>query len=457
LKRKELKPVEQNIPIPPATPSRRSLSLAILAVGLTGGFHAPATTAAETLPNPPESTPNPGIFLALDPAQFRHYVDSFNREIPGRTAHFIPDTSSWEWIKDNIPFLEVPDKDLERTYYYRWWSFRKHIKQTPQGFVITEFIRNVSHSARYNAISCATGHHIDEGRWLQTQDYLDDYIRFWLQGGRHGGLLDGFHQYSGWMADSVYRRCLVTGQRQFAVELLEPLITDYQTWVKQRQLPNGLFWQFDVRDGMEESVSGSRHAKNARPTINSYMYGNAKAIAQIAQWAGNPKVAGEYRARADRLKRLVQTQLWDRKDQFFKPLLEETGRLAGVRELIGLTPWYFNLPDEEEGYEIAWKQLMDPQGFYAPYGPTTAEQRHPGFRLSYTGDACQWNGPSWPFSTSITLRALANLLNHSDQRVVTRADYFNVLQIYTRSHRRRLPDGSVIPWIDENLHPYTGQ
>ena len=40
----------------------------------------------------------------------------------------------------------------------------------------------------------------------------------------------------------------------------------------------GLFWQHDVRDGMEESISGSRRVRNARPTLNSYMYANAVAI-----------------------------------------------------------------------------------------------------------------------------------------------------------------------------------
>jgi hypothetical protein len=38
-----------------------------------------------------------------------------------------------------------------------------------------------------------------------------------------------------------------------------------------------------------------------------------------------------------------------------------------TREAIGFVPWYFNLPDG--GYEIAWKHLMDPKGFFAPFGP----------------------------------------------------------------------------------------
>jgi hypothetical protein len=130
--------------------------------------------------------------------------------------------------------------------------------------------------------------------------------------------------------------------------------------------------------------------------------------------------------------------------------------LVDVREQHGYTPWYFSLPEQGKGYEVAWKQLMDPKGFYAPYGPTTAERRHPGFRLSYEGHACQWNGPSWPLSTSVTLTAMANVLNNYPQEAVTKADYLDILHIYARSHQFKRPDGSVVPWIDQNLNPLTG-
>jgi len=130
--------------------------------------------------------------------------------------------------------------------------------------------------------------------------------------------------------------------------------------------------------------------------------------------------------------------------------------LVDVRELHGYTPWYFNLPDAGEGCEVAWGQLTDPNGFYAPFGPTTAEQRHPRFAVSYEGHQCQWNGPSWPLSTSVTLAALANVLNNYKQDAITKADYFEMLSIYTKSHSLTREDGRVVPWIDENLNPFTG-
>src|SRR5262249_21138967 len=64
----------------------------------------------------------------------------------------------------------------------------------------------------------------------------------------------------------------------------------------------------------------------------------------------------------------------------------------------------------------------------------------------------------WPFATTVTLKALANALTAEPPRAaLTRADYFNLLGIYSRSQRLKLADGRVVPWIDENLNPFTGE
>jgi len=108
------------------------------------------------------------------------------------------------------------------------------------------------------------------------------------------------------------------------------------------------------------------------------------------------------------------------------------GSLADVREEIGFIPWYFNLPNS--GHERAWRQFVDPQGFKAPMGITTAERRHPDFRSHGVG-TCEWDGAVWPYATSQTLVGLANLLRNYDQDYVTRQDYFDALMTYARSQR----------------------
>ena len=379
----------------------------------------------------------------------------------------IPYRGNADWFLRTIPFFECPDATFQEIYYFRWEVYRKHLRHTPEGYVVTEFLPNVPWAGAYNTISAAACHHLYEGRWLRTRAYLDDYTRFWLRSDKAAP-----RAYSAWIADALYARFLVTGDAALPVSLLDDLVQNYTCWEQERLDPSGLFWQCDDRDGMEYQISGS----GCRPTINSYLYGDAIAIARIAEMAGRNELATIYRAKAARLKALVQECLWDSQAQFFKTLPTEAaleahhrhyadqqmapsydpGKLVDVRELQGYLPWYFLLPDT--GYEEAWLQLCDPQGFAAPYGPSTAERRHSFWwpAPQETQHDCLWRGSSWPFATSQTLTALANVLNTYQQPYVTAHDYFSVLQDYARTHYLRQDDGSVLPWIDESAHPDTG-
>ncbi len=388
----------------------------------------------------------------LNTDRLQGYVETFNRNDHTHFGQAISNEAAADWMAKNVPLFECPDKEIEEIYHFRWWSFRKHIKQTADGFVITEFLPQVSWSGKHNTISCPAGHHFREGRWIRDPRYLNDYAAFWF---RKGG---SPRSYSFWAADSMLQRAITLGNFDQAIDLLPDLVSNYQEWEKARLEADGLFWQIDDRDGMELSIGGRGHrGEGKRPTINSYMFGDASAIAVIAAKAGNLELAKVYEDKAAKLRRLILEKLWDDQAKFFKVLPRAEGsKVVDVRELHGFTPWYFSIPPQGKGYEVAWRQLMDPKGFQAPYGPTTTEQRHPGFAISYQGHECQWNGPSWPFATSIALTAMANVLNESTQKSITQRDYFETLNTYTKSHRLKLEDGSSVPWIDENLNPETG-
>jgi hypothetical protein len=340
-----------------------------------------------------------------------------------------------------------PNQDIEQTYYFRWWTFRKHIKRTPAGTIVTEFLTPVSHAGSYNSISCAAGHHLMEGRWIRDQKILDEYTRFWFRAD-NGSPEPRFHRYSQWLADAMFERYLVTGRIELIMDLFNDLVADYETWEREKLRPDGLFWQHDVWDGMEESISGSRTAKNARPTINSYMFANAQVIMWVAALMGKHELAVRYRDKSVGLRKRVQEVLWDQDDRFFKAQTNENG-LCDAREAIGFIPWCFNLPDP--GREDAFKQLIDPEGFAAPFGFTTAERRHRLFRSHGSGN-CEWDGAVWPFATSQILVALANVLRHYDQSSVNSGHFFDAMQVYARSHQM---NGK--PYIGEYLDETTGQ
>ncbi len=378
----------------------------------------------------------------------RQQVQFFNTMEEEAVVNYVSNEEAAQWLSQQVPLFECPDSIIEQTYYFRWWTFRKHLKETPEGFVFTEFITPVKHAGTHNTISCALGHHIYEGRWLHDARFIDEYIRFWYLKDRYAPE-SFYYKYSSWAADALYHRFLVNQDTAFVLSLLDELDQEYLEWAAEKQLDNGLYWQYDVRDGMEESISGSRHEKNARPTISSYMYGNAQAIAKIAAIAGRDSLGQVYEQRAGELKSLVQDSLWDAEAQFFKVRFEN-GTLSDAREAIGYIPWYFNLPDDQSTYAQAWQQIKDTAGFCAPWGLTTAERRHPEFRTHGTG-GCEWDGAVWPFATTQTLKGLAHLLNNYRQHPMTKKDYFDTFSAYAMAHQK---NGK--PYIGEYQDDKTG-
>ena len=397
-------------------------------------------------------------------SKLKSYVDSFNKSDNELYKQHIPNNKALEFLSENIPLIDIPNKEIEETYYFRWWTFRKHIKSTEDGFVITEFLPNVSWSKKHNTINCPAGHHIYEGRWLKDSKYISEYIDFWLN--KSG---DGIRQYSFWVADATLAFHNIHRNDSIMSKQLKPLINNYNEWEKIRKEKDKiLFFQYDDRDGMELTASGRKlnngteifGIQSVRPTINSYMYADADAISKISYMNNDIENGKKYERKAKEIKKEVQRALWNKDLNFFTVLpknYNENSEPLDVRELIGYVPWYFNLPDDNPKYATAWEKIIDTSSFLAPIGLTVTEQSDPYFKVSYEGHECQWNGPSWPFATTQTLKALSNFLNnYSHNKTISKGDYYNLLLQYARQHKIENDKGEIINWIDENLNPYNG-
>lgn len=354
-------------------------------------------------------------------------------------------TAFMKWFEDNIPYFDCDDEQLLEIYYFRWLTYRNNIRRIVDGwdgYIISEFLPNVSWAGIYNSISCAAGHHIYEGRWIKDQKYLDSYEDFWFIEGADP------RNYSFSAADAYYARYLVTGDESSAVKHLDDLIANFEAWHGEKNYDPELelFYQIADRDGMEKGIGGDGY----RPTINSYMYGDAMALSKIAALSGDLLLAYDYESYADTIKRNVIENLWDSEAGFFKTV-KTNGYFVDVRELIGYIPWYYNLPDDSAEFSSAFDQLLDPEGFLAPYGPTTAEQRHPDFmKINIT---CCWDGPSWPFATSQTLTAAANLINnYENNSSFGKGDWFDAIKTYAGSQYK-----NGHPWLAEDLDGRTGE
>ncbi len=385
------------------------------------------------------------------------YVDEFNRNDEEFIKNDIDNLHAYEWMKNEIPVFECPDKDIERAYYFRFWTFRKHIKTTKDGVVISEFLPKVLWSGKHNTIVAAAGHHLYEGRWLRNADkYLKSYISFFLSESRIS------HSYSNWLVDGAYRYALISGDMDFGRDFIERLKAYYEKWEQTHSLEDGSFWSVDNNDAMEYSVSGRdkklKMLKGVRPTLNSYMCANAYAISQFARMYGDKDTEKEYLAKYEQLKKLINEKLFQ--DGFFRachykrgedPTLATEKNSTNPRELIGYIPFMFDLVSE--GREACFDLLLSEDGFFSPNGLTTVERSNPYFMYEAKHE-CLWNGYIWPFATSQTLTGLYKTARRTGSAEY-REMFCTLLSQYARMHKRATEAGKTVSWIDEVMDPRT--
>ena len=378
------------------------------------------------------------------------------------------DNRDWDWYAANIPIFESPDSDVDATYYYRWELVTKHLTygSAETGYTFTEFLDRPSWSGAYGSISCPLGHQLYEARWLTDRRYAQDFARYWYEtpGAQP-------RSYSNWYGDAVWALYLVQGDSAFLRRMLPHLRAQVAGWDAEHWDPaHRMYHWAGMHDGMEFNIDSRQTgdlfsgADGYRPTLNSYLYADEKAIARAAALLGDSGAARDYAARAAALKRRVEDELWDPSRTFFlhqfaraerggiraNTRTYQSGPRAGNphgREEIGFVPWQFNLPDS--GYEAAWRFLLDTASFFSPRGPTTAERGDPLFYVS--PQCCWWSGNEWPYATTQTLVALANLLDDYHQSVATKADYFRLFKTYTLDQRWK-----GRPYIAESANPDNG-
>src|SRR5690348_11918616 len=50
------------------------------------------------------------------------------------------------FLRENIPYIDIPDRLIQDVYYYRWSSLQRRLRYTiaGTGYILTEFVRSAS-------------------------------------------------------------------------------------------------------------------------------------------------------------------------------------------------------------------------------------------------------------------------------------------------------------------------
>jgi hypothetical protein len=187
------------------------------------------------------------------------------------------------FLRENIPFIDIPDSNIQDVYYYRWSSLQRHLRYTVPGtgYIITEFMQPVGYAQALNTIDAAAGHHIDEARWLRNQVFDDDYILAYTRGPANS------IQYTHWILDAMFRRSQVNGDIKYTTEQLSDMAKLWRYWDYTYDSEVGLYYYTPNWDAQEFSLPGYVAAPNGgqlqydgpdtyRPNVNAYMVANAR-------------------------------------------------------------------------------------------------------------------------------------------------------------------------------------
>ncbi|KAI0508909.1 Six-hairpin glycosidase-like protein [Xylaria bambusicola] len=365
------------------------------------------------------------------------------------------------FLRDNIPYIDIPDKLIQDVYYYRWTSLQRNLRYVTAGtgYMCTEFVHPVGYAQAFGTIDAAAGHQIDESRWLRNTAYADDYIQLYTR-----GPADPL-QYTQWILDATSRRSMVTGDSEFLSTQLHDMIRVWNLWDRQYDSAVGLYYYEPVWDAQELSLPGyiadpdnlnwdlrKDGPETFRPSHNAYMVANARAIARAANLAKDNDIESEFSKIANELEAAMFEYLWSPEQEFFMDVIRPNNpnltRLTG-REQVGLFPYRFAIGLNERYAQSALNSMFDPKGFLATYGPTTLEIRDPWFMGTKPDSyCCYWNGQSWPYSTSHTLKSLAEIYR-SGVTNATAEQYVQYLQTYARTQQK-----NGRPYVAESHSPF---
>jgi len=389
-----------------------------------------------------------------------------------------------QWYLDNIPFIDVPDKQLQDVYYYRATVIKAHLKWAHEGhgWVETEFIHPVAWASKLQTIPDSAGHHVVEMRWLRDPNYMKNLIEQYTRGGVEK--LSGI-TYTNYMSRAILEHAQVTGDVDFLTSQLEGMIGGmFNLWNSTRNNITGLYHRTPLLDAQEYSLPGyltggpgggpmqewndfglsaaqgggndygiiDNGPQTYRPSFNAYMVANARAISDVAQLAGKSELAETWASSADDLYNRMEGLLYSGELNFWIDVVEDTNLRCQGRELIGYYPYRFGLGTNEtqlRGLEVG----LTPEHFLSEYGPTTLEQDNPYFTAyKNTTYCCLWNGQSWPFSTSVYLDTLTYIARAGISDVITPSFFQQELRKYVLTNYKAgkpYTAESHYPTIDE--------
>jgi hypothetical protein len=395
-----------------------------------------------------EVTPNGGAVQAQVAVSFE------NRRRDG-TAAGLPDSLLVQhqreynrWFFDNVPYFDASDPAFKKMWYYRWWVVRFNLTQadTPdlKGYRFYE-----GKLAFDNEISFAVPVQIKELSYLRDPEFGLQQAENSYRNLSSGAVVDPpgspywGETYSQWIASAVAefnRVHPIPPQRLNA--LLPAMAGDVRAWLSlfdsdgdalpERSKPRVTGYDLDILSYW--FFSGTKLDLTADPPslervdFASFVYANARAVAELARVVHNTALASEFDALANRIRTAAIQQLWDDNTHFFYPQRAPDHLRVPIRELHGFFPFTTLMAPDEPRYLTALEKFIDPEEFWARFPPVIASQY---YYRHWTWEMDGLSRNIAPHPISMGARTLLQVLKHYHQNIITPSHFMDLMGRYT--------------------------
>jgi hypothetical protein len=353
------------------------------------------------------------------------------------------------WFFDNVPYFDAADPAFKRMWYYRWWIVRFSMAQadTPdlRGYRFYEGKLGFD-----NVIGFAVPAQLKELSYLRDPIFAVQQVQNSYRNLAPGGAVVDppgspywGETYSHWIAAALAEVHRVHSLPADVVRgLLPAMAGDVRAWLStydpdgdalpQRSKPRVTGYDLDILSfwyfsGLKLDIDATLDDLE-RVDFASFLYANARAVADLARFAGDAQLAAEFDATAQRIRTATLRHLWDDQTQFFYPQRAADDARIPVRELHGFFPFTTLLAPDEPRYHAALRKFVDPEEFWSTYPPVITSQYYYR-RWNWEMDGLTRNIAPHPISMGA--RTLLQVLKHYHQSAITPEHFMHLMERYT--------------------------
>jgi hypothetical protein len=228
------------------------------------------------------------------------------------------------WWADNVPYLDTPDNNIDKTLFYRWWLMRYNFLDADLPGNDYQFPTSMEGVLGYNnAIVLTAGMFVDDLKYFRDPIYS---YGPWVSAGEvaksskyvdnPGDPANWSNSYTEYISEAAWRSYQLHGGPAVIAANLAKYAENDVKGLQQAYDTNGnglIEYNWAAMTGNDaDAVSFDwRKNQNMDRTENAYLYSNAKASAAAYRTVGNTAKADEMDQLAARIKAAVLQYLWE--------------------------------------------------------------------------------------------------------------------------------------------------